>query len=240
MALPGDTHYAPGAGVISRSKNQYWPVVAAQVPGLAKGRPPKRTPLSILQQPATQAYIFSEHFLAVSSHTPPALSQLALSVALVTSPAKAGPVKASASANANIEISAFMDITPLVARGVPKELRLTARVPRLKSAGCGKVGRPWRSPARSISTTTSQLRLMATARFGPYQLSFEAHPSASFLYAQIRANLFDLAPRFWIGNPRNLYRLSLVCVVNCSSGGIRDHEPLVCSNIAALLTRLSA
>jgi hypothetical protein len=78
-------------------------------------------------------YIFAEHFLAVSSHTPPALSQLALSVALVTSPApaKAGPVTASAKTNANAEMSAFMYISPLVA-GVPKELRPTARVPRLQ------------------------------------------------------------------------------------------------------------
>jgi hypothetical protein len=48
MALPGDTHYAPGAGVISRSKNQYWPVVAAQVPGLAKRAPAKsNAPLNL-------------------------------------------------------------------------------------------------------------------------------------------------------------------------------------------------
>ena len=36
-----------------------------------------------------RAYIFAEHFLAVSSHIPPALSQLALSVDLLMSPAAA-------------------------------------------------------------------------------------------------------------------------------------------------------
>ena len=76
----------------------------------------KRTPAeaSALSQSCSQieAYIFSEHFLAVASHTPPALSQLALSVAFVTSPAKAGPVKESATANANIETRVFMKLTP--------------------------------------------------------------------------------------------------------------------------------
>jgi hypothetical protein len=67
--------------------------------------------LRILQ--SHEAYIFSMHFLAVSSHAPPALSQLALSVAFVTSPAKAGPVKASANAKANVETSVFMDIYSL-------------------------------------------------------------------------------------------------------------------------------
>ena len=44
---------------------------------------------------------------------PPALSQLALSVAFVTSPAEAGPVTASAKANASIEANVFMVIFPL-------------------------------------------------------------------------------------------------------------------------------
>jgi hypothetical protein len=39
---------------------------------------------------------------------------------LVTSPAKAGPVKAIARANANVEMSAFMDIL-LWSRGVPQK-----------------------------------------------------------------------------------------------------------------------
>jgi hypothetical protein len=46
--------------------------------------------------------------LAVSSHVPPALSQLALSVAFVTSPAKAGPVRARVTATASVEIRVFM------------------------------------------------------------------------------------------------------------------------------------
>jgi len=40
---------------------------------------------------------------------PPAFSQSAWFFAVVTSPAKAGPVKASAKANANVEMSVFMD-----------------------------------------------------------------------------------------------------------------------------------
>jgi len=56
----------------------------------------------------TPYIFFSEHFLAASSHVPPALSQLALSVAFVTSPAKAGPVKARAKATTSVEIRVFM------------------------------------------------------------------------------------------------------------------------------------
>jgi hypothetical protein len=48
---------------------------------------------------------FSEQILAVASHVPPALVQSASFFALVTSPAKAGPAKAIASANANVEMS---------------------------------------------------------------------------------------------------------------------------------------
>jgi hypothetical protein len=43
---------------------------------------------------------------------PPAFSQSAWFFALVTSPAKAGPVKASVKANANIEMSVFMGFLP--------------------------------------------------------------------------------------------------------------------------------
>src|SRR5262245_56511400 len=75
--------------------------------------PKKRAPAeaSALRSPAHDGpYIFGLHFLAASSHTPPSLSQLALSVAFVTSPAKAGPVTARASAMATIEIIAFMNV----------------------------------------------------------------------------------------------------------------------------------
>lgn len=55
--------------------------------GLTKGARAEASALSL----SYRNYIFfSEHFLEVSSHTPPALSQLALSVAFVTSPAKGG------------------------------------------------------------------------------------------------------------------------------------------------------
>jgi len=70
---------------------------------------------------------------------PPALSQLALSVAFVTSSAKAGPVKASAKANANVDTSVFMDVTPYVVAGATKELRPRPNVP-----GCRD------SPPRSL------------------------------------------------------------------------------------------
>jgi len=70
---------------------------------LPKKRPQEARPEAV--RAVRKPYIFfSEHFLAVSSHVPPALSQLALSVALVTSPAKAGPVKAIATATASVEI----------------------------------------------------------------------------------------------------------------------------------------
>jgi hypothetical protein len=55
---------------------------------------------------------FSEHVLVAASHTPPALAQSAAVFAVFTSWAKAGPVKASARANAKIEIRVFMAFTP--------------------------------------------------------------------------------------------------------------------------------
>jgi hypothetical protein len=58
-----------------------------------------------------QTYIFfSEHFLAVASHVPPAFVQSASLVAFVTSPANAGAVKPRANANAKMETSVFMDV----------------------------------------------------------------------------------------------------------------------------------
>ena len=81
-----------------------------------------------------EAYIFSEHFLAVSSHAPPALSQLALSVAFVTSPAKAGPVKASARAKAIVETSVFMTFLPYACtRGALNNANLVILVPAAKA-----------------------------------------------------------------------------------------------------------
>ena len=49
-------------------------------------------------------YCFAAQVLVVASHTPPALSQLALSVAFVTSPANAGPVKARARVTTSAEM----------------------------------------------------------------------------------------------------------------------------------------
>jgi hypothetical protein len=67
-----------------------------------------------VQTTVEYGYIFfSEHLLVEASQVPPAFSQSAALVAFVTSPAKAGPVKASAKANANMEMSAFMTFPPL-------------------------------------------------------------------------------------------------------------------------------
>ena len=67
----------------------------------------RRPPLSSF----VESYIFfSVHLLVWASHVPPVWSQLALSVAFVTSPAKAGPVKARAGASANVEIRVFMTV----------------------------------------------------------------------------------------------------------------------------------
>ena len=81
----------------------------------SKGARSGERPFRTSQQ--CRLYIFFEHFLFASSHMPSALSQLALSVAFVTSPAKAGPVKASAKANAKVETSVFMDIYSLPSVG---------------------------------------------------------------------------------------------------------------------------
>jgi hypothetical protein len=56
---------------------------------------------------------FSAHVLVAASHVPPAFAQSASVFAAVTSPAKAGPVKASARVNAKIERRVFMAFTPL-------------------------------------------------------------------------------------------------------------------------------
>ena len=56
---------------------------------------------------------FSSHILVVAFQVPPAFAQSASVFAAVTSPAKAGPVKASARVNAKIERRVFMAFTPL-------------------------------------------------------------------------------------------------------------------------------
>jgi hypothetical protein len=65
---------------------------------------------------ATQitVYIFfAAHVLVAAFHTPPALAQSAAVFAVVTSPANAGPVKASAKATARMETRVFMAFSPL-------------------------------------------------------------------------------------------------------------------------------
>jgi hypothetical protein len=92
-----------------------------------KGRSPKRAPLLMRLWPKKQGYIFfSEHAFFAASHVPPAFSQSAAFFAVVTSPAKAGPLKASAKAKANVDTSVFMDVTPYGCSGVPGELQSNA------------------------------------------------------------------------------------------------------------------
>ena len=57
---------------------------------------------------------------------PPAFSQSAAFFACVTSPAKAGPVKASANANANVDTGIFMVLLLTVGGGASGELRFNA------------------------------------------------------------------------------------------------------------------
>jgi hypothetical protein len=54
------------------------------------------------------SYCFAAQVLVVASQTPPALSQSAFVLAIVTSPAKAGPVKARARVIAKMERRVFM------------------------------------------------------------------------------------------------------------------------------------
>jgi len=85
-------------------------------------------------QSRRQAYIFfSEHLLVAASHMPPAFSQSAALVAFVTSPAKAGAVKPSARANANMETNVFITFSPLrLYSGGLVERRFVVFVPEIK------------------------------------------------------------------------------------------------------------
>ena len=66
------------------------------------------------------SYIFfSEHVFVLASHMPPAFWQSASVFAAVTSPAKAGPVKASARVKANIEMRVFMTFLPYAETKAP-------------------------------------------------------------------------------------------------------------------------
>jgi hypothetical protein len=85
---------------------------------IEKGRSPKRAPLLMRLWQKKQGYIFfSEHTFFAASQVPPAFSQSAAFFAIVTSPAKAGPVKASAKANANVEMSVFIALLLTVVLG---------------------------------------------------------------------------------------------------------------------------
>ena len=95
-----------------------------------------------------QAYIFfSEHLLVEASHMPPAFSQSAALVAVVTSPAKAGPVKASAKANANMETSIFMTFSPLACTRGAGENAAWRRLFRGPGRGRREAGQSRRGPS---------------------------------------------------------------------------------------------
>ena len=97
-----------------------------------KGRSPKRAPLFMRLWQKKQGYIFfSEHAFFAASHVPPAFSQSAAFFAVVTSPAKAGPVKASANASAKVDTSVFMDVTPYDCGGGCREN--SAPTPRFRA-----------------------------------------------------------------------------------------------------------
>jgi hypothetical protein len=78
-----------------------------------KGRRPKPTPIRTVKKPLIGYGFFAAHVFVAASHTPPAFVQSASVFAVVTSPAKAGAVKASAIARANMEVRPFMAFSPL-------------------------------------------------------------------------------------------------------------------------------
>jgi hypothetical protein len=59
-------------------------------------------------------YIFDLHLLVEASHIPPALSQSALVLAVVTSPAKADVAKATPSASAKAYAMVLMGFLPVL------------------------------------------------------------------------------------------------------------------------------
>jgi len=73
------------------------------------------------------SYILGLHFLALASHTPPALVHAAFVFAVPTSAAKAGAVKANASPKATIIESSF-DIGTLLLVTEPHTLLWRSRV----------------------------------------------------------------------------------------------------------------
>ena len=97
-------------------------------PLAVKRAPAEADALSIQTENAPYIF-FSEHAFFAASHVPPAFSQSAAFFAVVTSPAKAGPVKASAKANANVDTSVFMDVTPYGCRGCEENSVPTPLVP---------------------------------------------------------------------------------------------------------------
>src|ERR1700748_325746 len=68
---------------------------------------------------------------------PPPFSQSAAFFACVTSPAKAGPVKASANANANVDTSIFMVLLLTVGGGRQENSVSTTHVPSTTYSGYG-------------------------------------------------------------------------------------------------------
>jgi hypothetical protein len=101
----------------------------------------------------TSSYIFfREHVLVAAFHIPPALAQSAAFFAVATSPANAGPVKASAKAIARAEIRAFMAFL------LTMELTLPPPTNALSGASVPRLRRPAAPRARAKGGRRSFLR----------------------------------------------------------------------------------
>ena len=77
-----------------------------------KGRRPKPTPLRDVAKATVALHFVSSHILVVAFQVPPAFAQSVSVFAAVTSPAKAGTVKASPMARASMETRPFLALLP--------------------------------------------------------------------------------------------------------------------------------
>src|SRR6478672_8252102 len=136
-----------------------------------KGRRPKPTPLRTVQSERSDYIFFSSHTLVVAFQVPPAFAQSASVFAAVTSPAKAGPVKASARVNAKIERRVFMAVRVISDRidQSAESTRIAGRIgdedrrPRRLSFD-GKIGPRWRTLIGSYHYLLAFDRLEGSAK----------------------------------------------------------------------------
>ena len=109
----GCDHNATSSNNGGDDKRRFPSLLSTKPNGIGKRTPPEAD--ARLVNTARHAnYIFlAAQVVVLASHMPPALWHSALLFAAVTSPAKAGPVNASARVTANIEIRVFMTLSPL-------------------------------------------------------------------------------------------------------------------------------